>query len=118
MSLLKTSILAGFIAGSLFVHRPWCRIFCPLGGFLALFNRVSLFHLRFQAQDCVECNLCRTHRATGVEVERRVNTAGCVRCLECTTCGALEPALALPDATTPPTKSQGTAQGAGLDLPR
>jgi polyferredoxin len=57
MSGLKSGILLGFVVSCLVVHRPWCRIFCPLGGLLALFNRWSLFHLRYQAKACVECNL-------------------------------------------------------------
>ena len=67
MSWFKTLILVAFIASALFVHRPWCRIFCPLGGLLALFNRFSLFHLRFNPQECVECNLCRSRCPDGRE---------------------------------------------------
>ena len=96
MSGLKTGILLSFLAAALFIHRPWCRIFCPLGGLLALFNRFSLFHLRFNPKECVECNLCRSRCSMGVKVDQAVNVTGCIRCLECTTCGALEPAFALP----------------------
>jgi ferredoxin-type protein NapH len=102
MSAFKSGILIAFFAAALFVHRPWCRIFCPLGGFLALFNRFSLFHLRFKAQECIECNLCRTRCQMGVKVDQKVNVSGCVRCLECATCGALEPCFAFPkDASAP-----------------
>ena len=105
MSWFKSAILLGFLLSTVFIHRPWCRIFCPLGGALALFNRVSLFHLRFQASECVECNLCRSRCPVGVKVDERINVPGCIRCLECTTCGAVEPAFALPpkgsDKTTP-----------------
>ena len=107
MSALKTGILAAFLVSAIFIHRPWCRIFCPLGGFLALFNRFSLFHLRFSARECVECNLCRSRCAMGVKVDQQVNVSGCIRCLECTTCGALQPGFArpqdgaAPDATKP-----------------
>lgn len=66
------------------------------GGLLALFNRFSLLHLRFNAQACVECNLCRSRCAMGVKVDQAVNVTGCIRCLECAQCGALEPAFALP----------------------
>jgi hypothetical protein len=31
-----------------------------------------------------------------VKVDQAVNVSGCVRCLECTTCGAIEPCFALP----------------------
>jgi ferredoxin-type protein NapH len=97
MSGLKTGILVAFIAAAIFIHRPWCRIFCPLGGLLALFNRFSLFHLRFNPKECVECNLCRSRCSMGVKVDQKVNVSGCIRCLECTTCGAIEPAFTLPE---------------------
>ena len=102
MSWLKTLILIAFLGSALFIHRPWCRIFCPLGGLLALFNRFSLFHLRFNVRECVECNLCRSRCAMGVNVDQKVNVSGCIRCLECSTCGALEPCFALPKESTKP----------------
>ncbi len=98
MSWYKLLVLAAFLVRAVFIHRPWCRIFCPLGGFLALFNRMSLFHLRFNPSHCVQCNLCRSRCALGAKVDLRVNTTGCERCLECTTCGAIEPIFALPGA--------------------
>lgn len=96
MSWYKSLILIAFFSTALFIHRPWCRLFCPLGGFLSLFNRFSLFHLRFNPKQCVECNLCRSRCSMGVKVDQKVNVSGCIRCLECTTCGALEPHFALP----------------------
>jgi ferredoxin-type protein NapH len=96
MSGFKSAILITFLGAAVLIQRPWCRVFCPLGGFLALFNRVSLFHLRFNASECVECNLCRSRCAMGVKLDQKVNVPGCVRCLECTACGAIEPAFALP----------------------
>jgi ferredoxin-type protein NapH len=97
MSGSKSAILLAFVAAAIFVHRPWCRIFCPLGGLLSLCNRWSLFHLRFNSRACVECNLCRSRCSMGVRVDEKVNVSGCIRCLECTTCGALEPHFALPN---------------------
>ncbi len=99
MSWFKTEILLTFIVSAIVIYRPWCRIFCPLGGWLALFNRWSLFHLRFEAKACVECNLCRSRCPVGVKVDEKVNVPGCIRCLECTTCGAVQPAFALPPQT-------------------
>jgi len=37
----------------------------------------------------------------GVKVDQAVNVSGCIRCLECTTCGAIEPCFALPQNTPP-----------------
>jgi ferredoxin-type protein NapH len=108
MSGFKGAILLAFLLAALFVHRPWCRVLCPLGGLLALCNRFSLFHLRFNPRECAECNLCRTRCQMGVKVDQAVNVSGCIRCLECTTCGALEPCFALPQAAAakdhPPAK--------------
>jgi polyferredoxin len=102
MSGLKTGILLVFLAAAVFIYRPWCRMLCPLGGLLAMFNRFSLFHLRFDPKKCVECNLCRSRCSMGVKVDQKVNVSGCIRCLECTTCGAIEPAFALPEKNPPP----------------
>jgi ferredoxin-type protein NapH len=96
MSWVKTMILVGFITAAVVVYRPWCRVLCPLGGWLALFNRWSLFHLRFKSEGCVECNLCRSRCAVGVKVDQRVNVTNCIRCLDCTQCGAIIPQVALP----------------------
>ena len=105
MSGLKTGILLSFFAAAIFIHRPWCRMFCPLGGLLALFNRFSLFHLRYNPKECVECNLCRSRCSMGVKVDQKVNVSGCIRCLECTTCGAIEPCFALPENQRPKAKA-------------
>ncbi len=90
----KLAVLSALVVAMLFTYRPWCKVACPLGGFLALFNRISVFHLRFEREDCTECNLCRSRCSMGVQVERKVNDSRCIRCMECTTCGAIRPALA------------------------
>jgi ferredoxin-type protein NapH len=106
MSWFKSAILLAFIGSALFIHRPWCGILCPLGGLLALFNRFSLFHLRFNPKECIECNLCRSRCSMGVKVDEKVNVTGCIRCLECATCGALEPRFALPEKAPNSTPAQ------------
>jgi hypothetical protein len=93
MSWYKTMILAAFLASMLFIYRPWCKLLCPLGGLLSLFNRVSLLRLRFVSDSCTECNICRSKCSMGVDVETAVNTTDCIRCMECTSCGAIEPVL-------------------------
>jgi polyferredoxin len=108
MSGLKTGILIAFFGAALVIHRPWCRIFCPLGGLLALFNRFSLFHLRYNPSECTECNLCRSRCSMGVKVDQQVNVSGCIRCLECTTCGAIEPCFAMPQQKGQRPKAEGS----------
>ena len=94
LSWKKTAIIVAFLLAAMLTFRPWCTVLCPLGGALSLFNRVSVFHLRFHRQACTQCNTCRSRCAYGVEVDVAVNTGRCLRCLECTTCGAIRPMLA------------------------
>lgn len=91
MSWYKAVILVVFLGASLIINRPWCRIFCPLGGVLALFNKSSVFHLRFEKTGCVECNACRSRCPFDVKLDLNANTRDCVRCLECTACRAIKP---------------------------
>jgi hypothetical protein len=42
----------------------------------------------------------------GVKVDQQVNVSGCIRCLECTTCGAIEPCFARPSGTGGEAKPQ------------
>ncbi|MFB0525770.1 MAG: 4Fe-4S binding protein, partial [Phycisphaerae bacterium] len=75
------------LIGIFFVRRPWCRILCPLGAIFSLFNRISAFFLRFNADQCTKCEQCHKLCEYGIEPERSPNNWRCVRCLECTRCG-------------------------------
>ena len=55
----KATILVVLLIALFFVRRPWCTLFCPLGAIYGLFNRVSIFFLRFQPSQCTECDRCR-----------------------------------------------------------
>jgi hypothetical protein len=87
----KWTILGVFLVATFVTFRPWCKVLCPLGGFLSLFNLFSVFHLRYQRTACNECNTCRSRCTMGVNVDKNVNTHICIRCMECTTCGAITP---------------------------
>ncbi|NLW85716.1 MAG: 4Fe-4S binding protein [Planctomycetes bacterium] len=92
-SAAKWAILAAFVVAAIVTYRPWCKVFCPLGGVLALFNRISVFHMRYESSACTECNTCRSRCMLGVNVDQSANSASCIRCLECTKCGAIQPAV-------------------------
>jgi polyferredoxin len=92
MLTVKYAILAFLLVSLLFYHRFWCKVLCPLGGVLAHFNRISVFYIHFDRDLCGECNTCRSRCSIGLQVEKATNTPDCIRCLECTECGALQPA--------------------------
>ena len=76
-----------FVSAIFFVRRPWCRVFCPLGAIFSLFNRASVFFLKFNPEKCTDCKRCHKLCDYGVEPEKSTNDLNCIRCLECTNCG-------------------------------
>jgi polyferredoxin len=44
-----------------FIPRFWCRALCPLGAFLGVFSRFSLFGMEKDHAQCTDCNLCLVH---------------------------------------------------------
>jgi len=61
----QTWLILFFLVGILFMNRfiPrfWCRALCPLGAFLGVFSRFSLFGMEKDHAKCTDCNLCLVH---------------------------------------------------------
>ena len=105
---LKLTVLAVFVVAILFMRRPWCRVLCPLGAIFSLFNRASVFFLKFDAEKCTECKRCHKLCELGIEPDKSPNDSRCIRCLECTQCGP--DALQLKTVFDSPSKpSEGTS---------
>jgi len=83
---VKLTILGLFLIAIFFMKRPWCRLLCPLGAIFSLFNRVSAFFLRFNADKCTDCERCHQLCEYGIEPEKSPNSLRCNRCLECIGC--------------------------------
>lgn len=83
---IKLTILAAFLITIFFIHRPWCRLLCPLGAILGLFNRVSVFFLRRDTDSCTACGICEKQCDLDLNPTKDPNPTACVRCLDCTTC--------------------------------
>lgn len=86
---VKIVILILFLTGAFFVWRPWCRLFCPLGAIYGILNRFSLVLLRFHPGRCDDCGRCERPCRYGVTPDRGAGDPTCIRCLECTGCGAI-----------------------------
>ncbi len=69
---------------SLIIYRPFCRYLCPLGAFLALISRLSLFKVRFNS-NCVNCLLCQKVCNSGAIAGKppRIDSSECILCGEC-----------------------------------
>ena len=53
--------LAAILFMNRFIPRFWCRALCPLGAFLGVFARFSLFGMEKDHAKCTDCNLCLVH---------------------------------------------------------
>jgi ferredoxin-type protein NapH len=89
-SAVKLAIMVLILIAALVKWRPWCSLFCPLGAIFSLFNRASVFTLRFRADRCRDCTRCDQPCRYGIVPSTHANTTRCIRCLECTRCDAVK----------------------------
>jgi polyferredoxin len=54
-------LLVAILFMNRFIPRFWCRALCPLGAFLGVFARFSLFGMEKDHAKCTDCNLCLVH---------------------------------------------------------
>lgn len=79
----KLGLLIGFVVLMALTRRPFCRAVCPLGAFLGLFNRASLFRMSIDREKCTLCDLCYRNCPVEVRFYESPNSPDCVRCLKC-----------------------------------
>jgi ferredoxin-type protein NapH len=83
MFILKLSILAAFLVGMVFIRRPFCRFFCPLGAIYSLFNRFSSFQVAVDKAKCTKCDQCQKVCPTDIKIYENAHNSQCIRCLDC-----------------------------------
>lgn len=66
---------------SIFIYRPFCRIFCPYAVFLSLASRISYFKFRRNPQ-CIDCKKCENICPTN-EAAREDKKQECYLCYRC-----------------------------------
>lgn len=110
-SATKLIILGVVLVAMLFVWRPWCTMLCPLGAIFGLCNRVSFWFVRFQSDECNDCEICGQVCDVRGRSERRAGESRCIRCLECIRCGALSVGTAFGDTSGGCAKDLVTLEG-------
>ena len=80
---MKVGITISILAAMLFVKRPFCRFFCPLGAIYSPFNRVAPDFVKVKPDLCTNCGLCTKLCPMDLDVPREVNGLNCIRCREC-----------------------------------
>jgi NosR/NirI family transcriptional regulator, nitrous oxide reductase regulator len=94
----KTAITAMFVRGTpyviyaavllmigLFTERAFCRFICPLGGALALLDRLHLINMLKRRPECGNpCALCeRSCPVKAIESSGKIKMSECFQCLDC-----------------------------------
>ncbi len=79
----KFIILIIILLESMFIYRPFCKYFCPLGAFYSLFNKVSILHITIDKKKCTSCGMCAKVCKMNVSVTKNPNSAECIRCASC-----------------------------------
>jgi NosR/NirI family transcriptional regulator, nitrous oxide reductase regulator len=76
---------AGLLAVGLFTERAYCRFLCPLGGTLALLDRLHLIEMLERRPECGNpCHLCETScPVKAIETSGKIKMAECFQCLDC-----------------------------------
>jgi transcriptional regulator of nitric oxide reductase len=73
------------LAIGLFSERAYCRFLCPLGGVLAVLDRLHLLNLLKRRPECGNpCRLCeRGCPVRAIEPTGKIVTSECFQCLDC-----------------------------------
>jgi ferredoxin len=79
----KISLLVLFLGLMTVSRRPFCRAVCPLGAFLGLFNKGSLFRMAVDDEKCTLCGKCQKDCPVDIGIYKSPNSPDCVRCLKC-----------------------------------
>lgn len=79
----KFILLTGFTATSIFLYRPFCKWFCPLGAFYSLFNKLSFYQYEVDHNKCISCGRCKAVCKMDVDMSKTQNALECIRCGEC-----------------------------------
>ncbi len=69
------------LLSSLFIYRPWCRLFCPFGALASLTARFSRVKLQ-RTDKCTDCQLCEKVCPTD-EATRDASKGECYLCNRC-----------------------------------
>ena len=79
----KLAILLVTIFSSILIYRPFCRYVCPLGAIYGVFNKVSFYRYKIDAEKCTKCGACQNICKFNIPVYEKPNSADCIRCGDC-----------------------------------
>lgn len=100
--LLQTVIFFSLFLGLVVVmpiltkRRTQCGLFCPMGAFQSLTNKLNVFDLRIDKDKCTQCNLCvKSCPVFAMDQESVLNGGTRITCSKCGKCVEACPAGAI-----------------------
>jgi Fe-S-cluster-containing hydrogenase component 2 len=78
-------ILVGSMILSMFYDRFFCKYLCPMGAFLGILQKISLFRIKRDRSTCIDCGRCSRACPVNIPVAQieTVNSSECIACQEC-----------------------------------
>ncbi|MCE5190608.1 MAG: 4Fe-4S binding protein [Actinomycetia bacterium] len=78
-------VLVVSLSASIVYERFFCKYLCPMGGFLGVISRFSLFKVHREAATCIDCKLCDRACPVNIKVSQveTVQSPECINCNEC-----------------------------------
>ena len=86
LSIIFASVAFLVVTIMAFTHgRLYCNLICPVGSFLGIISRASLFQIELDKIECIGCGKCsNVCKANCIDVKNRtVDVSRCVSCFNC-----------------------------------
>jgi polyferredoxin len=77
------AVFAAAVLLNLVIPRFYCRFICPLGAFLGIINRFSIWRIGKNKSECINCKLCEKSCEGGCEPAGNIRISECVLCFNC-----------------------------------
>ncbi|GAB4560707.1 MAG: 4Fe-4S binding protein [Haliangiales bacterium] len=76
-------MIIGLVGMNLVIPRFFCRVMCPLGAFLGVLSRFSLFRIERDVTKCTDCNLCLRRCEGASDPQAALRKSECFVCFNC-----------------------------------
>jgi len=82
-AIFSIALFIALLLAALFIQRPFCSLFCPIGGLHGILNKVSGLFINVDKEKCVNCGRCADACPHGIDPVTDPAHSQCSRCLEC-----------------------------------
>ena len=76
-------MIIALVGMNLVIPRFFCRVLCPLGAFLGVLSRFSLFRIERDLTKCTDCNLCMRRCEGASDPQAALRKSECFVCFNC-----------------------------------